>query len=668
LFCTALLLSFIIPQLTTASPTLQAVTNLALGKTASASSIEGAGFEAAKAVDGSGTTRWASAEGSDPQWIMVDLGASASLSRVVLTWEAAYAKSYRVEVSANASTWSPVYSTTAGDGNTDDLTIASSGRYVRVYGTQRGTPYGYSLFELAVYGTATKPPTATTIPPTATRVPPTATGVPPLATVTPVGAGNIARGKAATASSIEAAGLEAGKAVDGSGTTRWASAYSDPQWLRIDLNATYAINRVVLKWEVAYGRAYRVEVSNDGSSWTPIYSTTTGDGATDDLAVSGTGRYVRIYGTARATQWGYSLWEVEVYAGSGPQPTTIPPTTAPPTTVPPTTVPPTIQPTVTPPPPVGTTPAAINGQLRVCGTQLCNQYGKPIQLRGMSTHGLQWYGWGSCITTSSLDALANDWKADILRISLYVQEGGYETDPAGFKTQVDRIIDEASKRGMYALIDWHMLDPGDPMYNLDRAKEYFTYMAQKHGGRTNVLYEIANEPSGVSWATIKSYAEQIIPVIRRYDPDGIVIVGTRDWSSFGISGDGNPEEVINNQVNATNIMYTFHFYAASHLSEYLAALDRASDRIPVFVTEWGSQEYTGDGPNNFTSTQAYIDLMARKKISWTSWNYSDDERSGAAFKPGTCAAGGPWSGASLKPAGTWVRDKILNPADNFPTN
>ncbi|HYF61821.1 MAG TPA: cellulase family glycosylhydrolase, partial [Herpetosiphonaceae bacterium] len=522
-----------------------------------------------------------------------------------------------------------------------DLAVSGSGRYVRVYGTQRGTPYGYSLWELALYGTATAPPTAT--------VPPTATGVPPLATVTPIGAGNIARGKAATASSIEGAGLEAGKAVDGSGTTRWASAYSDPQWLRIDLNGTYAINRVVLKWETAYGRAYRVEVSNDGNAWTQIYATATGDGGTDDLAVSGTGRFVRIYGTQRATQWGYSLWEVEVYSGSGPQPTVTPPPTA----------------TTTP---GGTTPVAINGQLRVCGVQLCNQYGKPIQLRGMSTHGLQWYGWNKCITASSLDALATDWKADILRISLYVQEGGYETDPAGFKAQVDRIVDETSKRGMYALLDWHMLEPGDPMFNLERAKEYFSYMAQKHGSRPNVIYEIANEPSGVSWATIKSYAEQVIPVIRQYDPDAIVIVGTREWSSFGMSGDGSPEEVINNQVNASNIMYTFHFYAASHTDFHRAGLERAADRIPVFVTEWGTQEYTGDGPNDFASSQAYIDLMARKKISWTSWNYSDDPRSGAAFKPGTCAAGGPWTGTSLKPAGTWVRDKILNPADNFPTN
>ncbi len=119
------------------------------------------------------------------------------------------------------------------------------------------------------------------------------------------------------------------------------------------------------------------------------------------------------------------------------------------------------------------TPVTKNGQLRVIGTKLCNQYGNPIQLRGMSTHGIQWYGWGGCLNEASLDALAYDWGADVLRISLYVQEGGYETNPSGFTAQVNRLIDEATERGMYALVDWHQLTPGDPNFNLSRAKTFF---------------------------------------------------------------------------------------------------------------------------------------------------------------------------------------------------
>ncbi|TQV67669.1 cellulase family glycosylhydrolase [Exilibacterium tricleocarpae] len=315
----------------------------------------------------------------------------------------------------------------------------------------------------------------------------------------------------------------------------------------------------------------------------------------------------------------------------------------------------------------GSTPVAINGQLRVCGNKLCNQFGQPIQLRGMSTHGLQWYGWGNCVTESSLDALAYDWGADILRISLYVQEGGYETDPQGFTAQVSTIIDAATARGMYALVDWHQLTPGDPNANLDNARRFFTDITQAHNGNNNVIYDIANEPNNVSWADIKRYAEQIIPVIRRYDPDAVVLVGTHAWASLGVSEGRSARDIVDNPINADNLMYTFHFYAASHGAVHRNELAWAADRLPIFVSEWGSQTYTGDGANDFASAQAYIDLMAQKKISWTSWNYSDDFRSGAVFRPGTCASNGPWSGGNLKSAGQWVRDKIQNPPDNFPT-
>ncbi|MGW1762579.1 cellulase family glycosylhydrolase [Streptomyces sp. NPDC002073] len=317
-------------------------------------------------------------------------------------------------------------------------------------------------------------------------------------------------------------------------------------------------------------------------------------------------------------------------------------------------------------PPVGDTPVAVNGQLTVCGTKLCNQYGKPVQLRGMSTHGTQWYS--QCVTGASLDALAKDWKADVLRISTYVQEDGYETNPRKFTDLAHKFIDEASKRGLYVIVDWHMLDPGDPNYSFSLAKTFLTEIANRHKDKNNILYEIANEPSGVSWASIKSYAEKTIPVVRTIDGNAPIIVGTRAWSSFGLSEDGTEAEVVNNPVRATNIMYTFHFYAASHGTEYLEALSRAADRIPVFVTEFGTQNYEGEGANNFSQSQKYLDLMAAKKISWVNWNYSDDERSGAVFKTGTCNAGGPYTGTSrLKEAGVWIRDRVRT-ADDFPTS
>jgi hexosaminidase len=123
-----------------------------------------------------------------------------------------------------------------------------------------------------------------------------------------------AAGKPVAVSSTETPNFPGLAATDGSYTTRWSSAYTDPSWIRVDLGARTSINRVVLRWEAAYGRGYTIQVSDDAVTWTTIYTTTTGDGGTDDLTgLAGTGRYVRMYGTARSTQYGYSLWELEVY-------------------------------------------------------------------------------------------------------------------------------------------------------------------------------------------------------------------------------------------------------------------------------------------------------------------------------------------------------------------
>ncbi|MFE0593162.1 cellulase family glycosylhydrolase [Micromonospora echinospora] len=363
------------------------------------------------------------------------------------------------------------------------------------------------------------------------------------------------------------------------------------------------------------------------------------------------------------------------WTGSNPAPTSFtlngtvcngstPPTTPPPTTPPPTTPPPTTPPPTTPPP-GGQTPVAVNGQLRVCGANLCNQYGKPIQLRGMSTHGIQWFP--HCYNDASLDALAKDWLADLFRISMYVQEDGYETDPAGFTNRVNNLVEEATERGMYALIDFHTLTPGDPMYNLERAKTFFAAVSARHANKNNVIYEITNEPNGVSWSTIKNYAEQVIPVIRANDPDAVVVVGTRAWSSLGVSEGGNSTEIINNPVNASNVMYAFHFYAASHRDNYRAELERAATRLPMFVTEFGTVDYTGDGGVDLASSTTWLDLLDRLKISYANWTYSDKAEGSAAFRPGTCY-GNTYAGtAVLTESGAFMRSRIRTP-DNFPTS
>ena len=276
-----------------------AVVLLSQGRPATASSTENAGTPAANAVDGNTGTRWSSAF-SDPQWLQVDLGTSRALTQVVLQWEAAFARAFQIQISTNASTWTTVFSTTTGTGGTQTVSISGTGRYVRMNGTQRATQYGYSLWEFQVYGDdGTTPPAC--------------------------GTANAALNRPVTASSVENAGTPAANAVDGNAGTRWSSAFSDPQWIRVDLGAAASVCRVVLQWEAAFARAFQVQVSADGTTWTTIFSTTTGTGGTQSLTVSGSGRYVRMNGTQRATQYGYSLWEFQVFLSGGtPSPTPTP--------------------------------------------------------------------------------------------------------------------------------------------------------------------------------------------------------------------------------------------------------------------------------------------------------------------------------------------------------
>jgi hypothetical protein len=264
--------------------------NLALNRPTTASSLENASFPAADATDGNLGTRWSSAF-SDPQWLQVDLGSSQTICQVTLDWETAYASAFQIQVSSDDSTWTTVYSTTTGTGGDQTLSVSGTGRYIRMYGTTRATQWGYSLWEFQVFGTGSSSGTC--------------------------GTTNVALNQPTTASSLENASFPASAATDGNVGTRWSSAWSDPQWLEVDLGSAQSICQVDLDWETAYATAFQIQTSNDGSTWTTIYSTTTGTGGVQTLSVSGSGRYIRMYGTTRATQYGYSLWEFGVYTTGG---------------------------------------------------------------------------------------------------------------------------------------------------------------------------------------------------------------------------------------------------------------------------------------------------------------------------------------------------------------
>lgn len=306
------------------------------------------------------------------------------------------------------------------------------------------------------------------------------------------------------------------------------------------------------------------------------------------------------------------------------------------------------------------TPVSVNGKLRVSGLQLVNECGNPVQLRGVSTHGLQWYG--DCVNDTSLSFAATTMGADIVRITVYVDEGGYLTTPAATIAQVDSLVDKIGALGMYALIDWHVLTPGDPNAHLTEAGTFWQHEATQHKGKKYVLYEICNEPNGVLWSVVKQYADNIIPKIRLIDPDTVIICGTPNWSQLG-------NAVVTNQLSYPNIMYTFHFYAATHPTSYLIPYVGS---LPIFCTEWAACASNGGGALDTVNSTKFLNIMNGSdtvnnpggiKISWCSWSYSDAGESSAMFNANTCPSG--YSVGSLTQEGVFIRNNILTPGKTF---
>lgn len=333
--------------------------NIAENKTTTASS-----GTSSLAVDGDLNSRWES-DISDPQWWSVDLGATYTIGQVIIKWEGAYATNYKIQISPDNTNWTDIYTETAGNGGTDNLLISGTGQYLRYYGTARATVYGHSFWELEVYeaisatknaslsdltldgatisgfssntfnydvvlnqGTTMVPDVmATTSEALANAVITPATTLPgeTIIVVTSedtttqktytikfnVDRENLATNKTATASSETQA---ASNAFDGVLDTRWESAIADPQWIYVDFESALDIDGVQLNWEGAFASKYTIDVSNDATNWTTVYTEDAGNGGIDDISFASTSaRYVRMYGTERGTAFAYSLYEFEVY-------------------------------------------------------------------------------------------------------------------------------------------------------------------------------------------------------------------------------------------------------------------------------------------------------------------------------------------------------------------
>ena len=269
-----------------------------------------------------------------------------------------------------------------------------------------------------------------------------------------------------------------------------------------------------------------------------------------------------------------------------------------------------------------------NGKLKLDGVDLVNQYGEKIQLKGMSSHGLQWFS--NLITEDNIKILKDDWNSNIFRIAMYTDEGGYLSNKNIINTLYEK-VDMVIKNDMYVIIDWHILHDNNPMSHKDEAKDFFSKVSEKYKDSPNVIYEICNEPNGsTNWNNdIKPYADEIVKTIRENSKDSIIIVGTPTWSQDVL-------DPVNNKVDDDKVMYALHFYAGTHKDWLRDRITEARGKgIPIFVSEWGTTNADGNGGVDYDESQKWINYMKENNLSWTNWSLSNKDEASALLKPGT---------------------------------
>ncbi len=302
--------------------------------------------------------------------------------------------------------------------------------------------------------------------------------------------------------------------------------------------------------------------------------------------------------------------------------------------------------------PKGTTPVSQHGQLSVKNGQLVDKSGKGYQLRGMSTHGLTWFP--EFVNESAFKTLRDDWNTNVVRLAMYVDEWGngqcYMGNKSGSLELLEKGVDICIKLDMYVIIDWHVLNPGDPSKYTNEAKSFFETVSKRYAKYPNVIYEICNEPNGgASWSgNIKPYAEKIIPVIRKNAPNSVIIVGTPTWSQ-------EIDKPLSDPLNYKNVMYAFHFYAATHAGLRSNVENCVAQGLPVFVSEFGTCDASGGGANDFNETQKWLSYFDKQGISYCNWSICNKDETCSVLRPGT-SANGNWSESDLTENGKWIHN------------
>lgn len=297
------------------------------------------------------------------------------------------------------------------------------------------------------------------------------------------------------------------------------------------------------------------------------------------------------------------------------------------------------------------------GKLRVVGTQLVGADGSPVQLRGVSTHGLAWFP--QYVNEPFFRELRQDWGANVVRLALYTAEsGGYCTD--GDREQLEALVEKgvqfAAEADLYAVVDWHVLSDADPNRHKDEAKAFFAKMSARLAAYDNVIYEICNEPNGgTTWEAVKAYAEEVIPVIRENVPDAVIVVGTPTWSQ-------DVDEAAADPLVADNVLYALHFYAATHQQELRDRLAAAVESgLPVFVSEFGICDASGSGRIDYASADAWVSLMDSLDVSYICWNLSNKDETSALFRP-DCAKSSGFAESDLSEEGLWLQGVLRGEA------
>ena len=286
-----------------------------------------------------------------------------------------------------------------------------------------------------------------------------------------------------------------------------------------------------------------------------------------------------------------------------------------------------------------------HGQLKVLGTQLVDKNDEPIVLRGMS------YGWHSLwprfYNKESVKWLKNDFKCNVVRAAMGIELGdsSYIKQPEFSKKKIKAVIDGAIKNDIYVIVDWHSHN-----INLKEAKLFFDEISKEYAGSPNVIYEIFNEPDDETWEQVKAYSEEIIKIIRKNDTKNIILVGCPRWDQDIHLPAANPIK------DFDNLMYTVHFYAATHEKWLRDRTDEAiKSGLAIFVSESAGMEATGDGPLNMKAWQEYIDWMEERKISWITWSVSDKDETCSILNK-SASSKGNWKDEDMKESGLKVRE------------